>query len=111
MNRLTASRLEGAHHLICPENQEHLRDKHLVTEVMTCPAYALYLSNKSKFLFNLPAKHHLIAIAIDKETVRFALHAKTPAAAAGVVLMEWGWEVFKSRKGGEREAESRRTGI
>ncbi|KAK7462385.1 hypothetical protein VKT23_007984 [Stygiomarasmius scandens] len=33
------------------------------------------------------------------------------AAAAGVVLMEWGWEVFKSRKGGEREAESRRTGI
>lgn len=95
MNKPTTSRLEETHHLICPENDGHLRNKQLVTEIVTCPAYAMFLSSKSTCQSTLFAKHFLIATVTGEETVGFALYAKAPVAAAvgvtagGGVDMEW----------------------
>ena len=44
----TTSILEGYDHLLSAAQYEHLRDMNLVTEVVTCSAYALYLAGSSQ---------------------------------------------------------------
>ena len=44
----TTSVLEGFDRLLSAEQYEHLRDMNLVTEVVTCSAYALYLAGSSQ---------------------------------------------------------------
>lgn len=53
MHKPTTSKLEGDLNALLETGEyAHLRDMCLVTEVETCPAYALYLSAKSAYLIS-----------------------------------------------------------
>ena len=49
MRKPVTSKLEGLEQVLVPGGYEHLKHKHVVSEVVTCPAYALYLSGKSAY--------------------------------------------------------------
>ena len=78
--------LEGVDRLLSASQYEHLRDMHLVTEVVTCPAYALYLAGSSKlstvsFHINILYSDQ-VYVHEDGQKVKLTLRAGLPVAGA-----------------------------
>lgn len=55
MYRPITSKLEGIDQLLSPGNYEHLRDKFLVTEIVTCSAYAMYFTKTGLSFQSVPS--------------------------------------------------------
>ena len=47
MRKTVTSKLEDLEKLLQPGGYDHRKGKYVVSEIVTCPAYALYLSGKS----------------------------------------------------------------